>query len=242
MAGGFRWDDSDAQDFIDYGRYFVPDRELQLETICSLIPPTSAPCHIVDLCCGEGLLSRALLDCFPECHVHGFDGSQRMIQHAVEMLVGYGDRFEAKLFDLATSSWYELPSPVHAVVSSLAVHHLNQQGKQALFEDVMRCLEPCGVFIIADLVQPVTRLGIRLAEKSWSEVVRQRSLELDGNLKAYECFRDEHWNFYSDPNPDPIDMPSPLFDQLKWLEKAGFVDVDVFWMKAGHAIFAGRKP
>ena len=32
-----------------------------------------------------------------------------------------------------------------------------------------------------------------------------------------------------------------LRDQLKWLEQAGFVDVDVFWMQAGHALFGGRK-
>jgi hypothetical protein len=32
-----------------------------------------------------------------------------------------------------------------------------------------------------------------------------------------------------------------LLDQLKWLEGAGFVDVDVYWMRAGHAIFGGRK-
>ncbi len=41
--------------------------------------------------------------------------------------------------------------------------------------------------------------------------------------------------------PDPIDKPSRLFEQLIWLEQAGFLDVDVHWMKAGHAIFGGRK-
>jgi hypothetical protein len=41
-------------------------------------------------------------------------------------------------------------------------------------------------------------------------------------------------------DPDDIDRPSRLFDQLKWLERAGFVDVDVYWMQAGHAIFGGR--
>ena len=46
----------------------------------------------------------------------------------------------------------------------------------------------------------------------------------------------------SESEPDSIDKPSPLFDQLKWLDKAGFTDVDVFWMKVGHAIFGGRKP
>jgi tRNA (cmo5U34)-methyltransferase len=42
-------------------------------------------------------------------------------------------------------------------------------------------------------------------------------------------------------NPQDIDQPARLYDQLRWLEQAGFCDVDVFWMQAGHAIFGGRK-
>lgn len=34
---------------------------------------------------------------------------------------------------------------------------------------------------------------------------------------------------------------SRLFDQLKWLEDAGFADVNVHWMLAGHAVFGARK-
>jgi tRNA (cmo5U34)-methyltransferase len=47
---------------------------------------------------------------------------------------------------------------------------------------------------------------------------------------------------YPEQGSDPVDKMSPLFDQLKWLEQAGFASVDVFWMRAGHAIFGGSKP
>jgi tRNA (cmo5U34)-methyltransferase len=46
---------------------------------------------------------------------------------------------------------------------------------------------------------------------------------------------------YRYPDVDGIDKPSHLLDQLKWLEQAGFAEVDVFWMQAGHALFGGRK-
>jgi hypothetical protein len=36
-------------------------------------------------------------------------------------------------------------------------------------------------------------------------------------------------------------MLSRLFDQLVWLRDAGLMAVDAYWMKAGHAIFGGRK-
>ena len=31
-------------------------------------------------------------------------------------------------------------------------------------------------------------------------------------------------------------------EHAKWLEEAGFVQVDVHWMLAGHAVFSAQKP
>jgi tRNA (cmo5U34)-methyltransferase len=237
-----RWDEGDSQDFIDYGSYFIPDRETQIDVICSLIPPAPGQQHILDLCCGEGILTRALLDRFPVYYLHGFDGSPKMIERVQALLAGY-ERFASRLFDLADKNWRELPWPVHAVVSSLAIHHLDASQKQDLFRDIFAMLAPGGVFIIADVIQPVTQLSADLAGKMWDEAVRERSLELDGNLLGYEQFQKMQWNsfVYPEQGPDPMDKMSPLFDQLKWLEQAGVADIDVFWMKAGHAIFGGRK-
>ena len=239
-----QWEEENSQDFIDYGKYFVPDREVQINCICGVIPPPSEPAYILDLCCGEGLLTRALLDRFPECCVYGLDGSPKMIAHIEKALVAYGERFKARHFDLAASDWREFRFPVHAVVSSLAIHHLDGTEKQVLFKDIASILTPGGSFIIADLTEPMDPFGKGLAAEAWDEAVRQRSLDLDGDLKGYDHFRELGWNHYAqlEPDPDSIDKPSSLFDQLKWLEQAGFTDVDVFWMKAGHAIFGGRKP
>ena len=239
-----QWEEDNSQDFIDYGKYFVPDREIQINCICNAIPPPSKPAYILDLCCGEGLLTRALLNKFPECRVYGLDGSPKMIAHVEMSLAAYGERFKTRQFDLAATDWREFTGPVHAVVSSLAIHHLDGPEKQALFKDIASLLMPGGSFIIADLIEPMNQFGKRLAAAAWNETVRQRSLDLDGDLKGYDHFRELGWNHYaqSEPDPDSIDKPSSLFDQLKWLDGAGFVDVDVFWMKAGHAIFGGYKP
>ena len=239
-----QWEEESSQDFIDYGKYFVPDREIQIDCICEVIPQPSKPACILDLCCGAGLLTRALLDKFPECHVYGLDGSPTMIAHAEKELVAYGERFKTYQFDLTATDWREFPFPVHAVVSSLAIHHLDGTEKRVLFKDVASLLMPGGSFIIADLTEPMDQFGKGLAAKIWDETVRKRSLDLDDDLKGYDYFCELGWNHYaqSEPDPDSIDKPSSLFDQLKWLDEAGFVDVDVFWMKAGHAIFGGRKP
>ena len=236
-----RWLETDSDEFIDHGKYFVPDRERQIETVCDLIPTPPKGAHLVELCCGEGLISRALLERFPTCHVHAFDGSTRMIEQTRSLLSASGDRFDTELFDLADRDWRRFDWPVHAVVSSLAIHHLDGQEKQLLFEDIENALAPGGCLIIADVILPTTEQGHFVAGKQWDLAVRERSLELAGDLRAFERFRNVGWNSFQDPEPDPIDKPSTLLEQLKWLENAGFSNVDAFWMLAGHVIFGGFK-
>ncbi len=236
------WGEEDSQHFIDYGRYFIPEREAQIEIICDLIPAVVGRQHVLDLGCGEGVLDRAILERFPDYHVLGLDGSPTMLASAKSALSGYGDRFDTQVFELADTSWRTFPWPVRAVVSSLAIHHLDDAQKQQLFKDMYRLLAPGGAFIIADLMQPTTQAGVALAARMWDEAVRQRSLQFDGNLNAYEQSLRLGWNSFTDPEPDPIDKMSPLYHQLKWLEQAGFTGIDVFWLRAAHAIFGGWKP
>ena len=238
----FNWSEATSRTFIDFGRYFVPEREQQIAAFVDLIPAHDQPFTILELCCGEGLLAGALLERFPTCTVYGFDGSPAMLDHARVQLARYGARFQTQLFDLADSSWRAPKWPVHAVVSSLTIHHLDGMEKQRLFYDMAELLKPGGVLLVADVIAPASRAGTELAAKAWDAAVRRRALEIDGNLDAVTYFEREQWNMYRYPEVDGIDKPSRLLDQLKWLEQAGYVDVDVFWMQAGHALFGGRKP
>lgn len=242
MAGETFWTETNTQTFLDYGRYFVPGRERQMETICGLIPSPPEGAQIVELCCGEGLLAQALLERFPGAALLGLDGSPEMLAAAGRRLAAFGERFQPRHFDLARSEWRADIRDAHAVVSSLAIHHLDGQEKQQLLADVYEMLSPGGVFVIADLIAPVGKQAEAVAADAWDWAVQQRSLELDGDLRGLEFFQQERWNLYRYFDPDDIDKPSSLFDQLRWLADAGFAAVDAYWMQAGHAIFGGRKP
>jgi tRNA (cmo5U34)-methyltransferase len=238
---GGDWGASASQTFIDYGRYFVPEREQQIETICDVVPPREGAFNILELCCGAGLLAGALLERWPDCTVYGYDGSPEMLTTAQANLKRYGARFQTLHFDLADSAWRTPTFPIHAVVSSLAIHHLDGEGKLQLFRDVYAMLESGGALVIADVIAPAHQLGSEVAAKAWDAAVRKRALAFDGDLAAFEAFERKQWNMYRYIDPDDIDKPSRLLDQLRWLEQAGFADVDVYWMLAGHAIFGGRK-
>ena len=243
MSQTFTWQESDSQDFIDYGRYFVPQREYQLQTITDLIPMPNGPAHILELSCGEGLLAEVLLARFPTVTLHGYDLSPAMLQQAQARLAHFGERFVPRQFDLTESEWRTGKPAFHAVVSSLTVHHLDGPDKLRLFLDLYQMLHPGGVLVIADLIAPTRELGTAVAAKAWDEAVRQRSQQLDGNDDALTQFERLQWNLYRYPE-DPeeaIDKPSSLLDQLKWLEQVGFTAVDLHWALAGHVIYSGVK-
>jgi tRNA (cmo5U34)-methyltransferase len=139
-----RWTEDTSRRFLDYGRYFVPERERQMQIVTRLVPGRDQPFHIVELCCGEGLLAEALLEAHPSARLLGFDGSPEMLP----ALAAAGPlRRPISAADLrpAAKVWRRANSPATAVVSSLAIHHPTGLEKLELFRDVHSLLEPGGV-------------------------------------------------------------------------------------------------
>src|SRR5579863_7738312 len=236
-----RWTEQESVEFVDLGRFIVPDRNEQIRTFCALVPGEQPGAHLVELACGEGRLAAALLERFPQATLHGYDGSETMLAHARRALEAHGTRFDPQRFDLEAEDWRVFAFPVQAFVSSLVLHHLVGPGKKRLFADLAKALAPGGALLIADLVEPASSEARAHAARSWDESVHASVLEHLGNLEPSERFRHERWNYFADPAPDSMDQPSTLLEQLDWLREAGLVGVDVFWMKAGHALFGARK-
>jgi len=235
------WREEDSRDFLDYGRYFVPERERQIGIIDELIPTPPDDALLVELCPGEGLLSRALLERFPACRMLALDGSTEMRARTRETCAAQADRLTVAAFDLAARDWRAFVEPPHAIVSSLAIHHLDGAGKRALFRDLAAALAPGGVLVIADIVRSPDARGLAAAAQQWDEAVCARALALDGDLRAFAEFQRLGWNYFRDPDGDPIDKPSSLAEQLTWMAEAGLSGVDCHWLLAGHAIFSGQK-
>lgn len=236
-----QWDEELSRRYLDNGRYFVPERDQQMRIMIEMLRELPFSSVVLEICCGEGLLAEMLLERLPDSSYLGLDGSDLMLDSAKRRLARFEERVQLKSFNLAERSWRKPDQPVWAVVSSLGIHHLDEKGKQILFQDIYAMLMAGGAFIIADIVDPTTVAGRKIAAETWDEVVWQRSMELDGTTKGLDFFRQEGWNTYRYLDPQDIDHPNPLFDQLKWLEQADFIDIDVHFMKAGHAIFSGWK-
>ena len=235
------WEEETSIEFIELGEVITPSREEQMALVASLVPAdVSDSFSIVDLACGTGALSEAILRHFPASRALLLDGSSAMLQRAAQQLSPYSGRTEFAPFDLRARDWLQnLPADLRCFVSSLAIHHLDGDEKQALFHHLVAALPPGGGLFIVDLVEPVNvRAGTAYGDL-WDAIVQRQSLEYTGSSIFYERFRDG-WNHYRDPDVD-FDKPSGLFEQLRWLADAGLSQVDCFWLRAGHAIYGGYK-
>lgn len=241
------WNEDNSTRFLELGELFVPGRAEQLATLVNLLPALPDESFtVVELGAGAGHLTLEVLEKFPRCHYLAFDGSKTMREYLARKLASFRDRLEISSFELTEQAWRQtLPSPLRCVLSSLCVHHLTGPQKRQLFVDMAQRLETGGAILLADLVEPATQRVADLFARQYDEMVYEQSMAQRGNLSGYEQFCEMKWNYfihdYGSANPDPIDHPSPLSEQLCWLSEAGFSSVDCFWMRAGHAIYGGYK-
>ncbi len=237
------WTEADSQTFLDIADVAVPGRREQLQTLLSLVPAgEDAAFAAVEVCCGEGLLSEGLLRRFGRCRLLALDGSATMLETARRRLRPFGRRVDVRLFDLDRPEWLgALPNPLRCVLSSLALHHIHGDAKRALFRQLAEKMEPGGALLIADIVEPASDVARRSFAAAWDEIARQQSLTLTGSLQTYERAIAEGWNAHAEAEPVAGETPSRLFEQLAWLDEAGFSAVDCFWMRAGLAVYGGYR-
>jgi tRNA (cmo5U34)-methyltransferase len=100
--------------------------------------------QILELGVGTGMTAKRVLARHREARLVGIDESESMLAAAdVE-----GDLRVSRLED-------PLPEgPFDLVVSCLAVHHLDAEGKRDLFRRIVAALRPGGRFVLADVIVP----------------------------------------------------------------------------------------
>ena len=233
------WNEQDSSTYRMLSGVAVPRRDEQIAAICAVIPFTaSASFKVLELGCGEGLFAEALLERFSHATLVALDGSASMRDATHARTGRFGSRVQVRGFDLASLDWWDLMFGVDVVVSSMCLHHLNDNKKRYLFKAAAERLTARGALLLADLVVPVTESASRYAANEWDKAARAQAAAL-GTPERAEAFVERGWNHFRSPDPD--DRPAALFHQLMWLKHAGFAHVDCFWMYAGHAVFGGFK-
>lgn len=233
------WTEEDSATYRAIAQVAVPRRREMIETLLAAAPfSTDEPLKILELGSGEGLLAEALLTRFPLASLTALDGSESMRSEATTRLAAFGERARVAVFDLTALDWWDRMFGVDLIVSSLALHHLNDAKKQYLYKAAAERLSPRGALLMADLVDPQHPAAREAAADRWDALAREQAEAL-GAPELFQRFLEERWNHFR--CPDASDQPSALMHHLVWLRHAGFAAVDCLWVEAGHAVFGGFK-
>ena len=130
------WTEQDSATFLRDADCFVPERELLVESVCRLIPAGVKSDLVVELCCGDGALSEAILGSVERVRVLALDASDVMLEACRQRTERYKDRIRISRFDLGSLNWRKFAQPPRAIVSTFAIHHLPDNAKRSLFHDM----------------------------------------------------------------------------------------------------------
>ncbi len=234
------WNRSDTELFLRFGDVFVPRGDEQIRVVRDLLSDLKAP-HVLDICAGEGRLTEAYLRAKPDARVTLLDGCSQMLSVARARLEEFNGRYELSQANIEERDWRQHAN-YDAVMTSLAVHHLDAREKQSLYRDIHQTLRRGWDIRYGRFGRSCrARDPQAFNGAQWAEAVRNASVLQGGNSERSMIFEETGWNYYRLLSPDPIDKPSTVSERLDWLREAGFVAVDVVWMYAGHAIFAATK-
>jgi tRNA (cmo5U34)-methyltransferase len=210
-------------------------RDAQNRLVMAELLPFDAdqPFTFVDLGAGTGAASRTVLDYYPAARAILADFSPSMMAQGEQELAGYAGRYRYVEFDLAAApAWpVAIPRPVDAVISSLAVHHLNDARKQTLFAEIAAQLAPGGWYLNYDPVRPPDPV----VEEAWLRAGDRR----DPAAAQRRAHRTPEEQFRYDNH---VRYMIPLEPQLAFLRAAGFEGIDVFWKDLDFVIYGGRRP
>ncbi len=226
-----------VQQYRDNADIYIMERRRMFEIMKScyrhFISGMNSP-DILDLGCGDGIITHELLCIDTSIRATLIDGSDDMLSRAKERLKDFSSvDFQHITFqDLLTKG--RLDKMYHFIVSAQAIHHLSSDEKSELYEMMLAHLHPDGFFMNIDVtIAPDDSL------EQWYMTLWKEWIDNEKRVLAME----------GDPFHDVItrykeageNRPDTLEEQLRMLKDAGFRNVDCFYKYGIFTVFGGMK-
>jgi len=189
------------------------------------IPADCHPKKILDLGCGTGNLTEQALKHYPEAEIDALDLSEEILKESQKRFMS---RPNVRYIQADFRAMHLAPGSYDLILSTIAIHHVQDEDKITLYRDVFQALKPGGLFIFADQTRGINDEIYQKHISRWKE----------------EAFKlgstQENWDMWME-HQDAHDYHTPVNWHLKQLEHAGFREVDVIWKNIMWAIIWARK-
>lgn len=212
-----------AEEYDKQRRHVIPCLEDLYRITVDLANVENPKPKILDLGAGTGLLTLHLHNKYP-------DGDFLLLDLSEEMLNIARTRFKnAQNFRFMVADYLkqDFKGQFDIVVSSLSIHHLEHPDKIFLYEKIYQHLNTGGIFINADQVLGPNQANEKEYYRNWLSKIDMGSLSESEKTIILDRMK--------------LDKPASLADNFKWLEKTGFVDVDVYYKYYNFVVLYGKR-
>jgi SAM-dependent methyltransferase len=217
-----------------------PDREACFAMVADLVAACWVAPRVLDLACGLGSMTERLLAGLPNATVTAVDLDPVLLRLARETFAE-DERVTVVERDVRADGWSDdLPgAPFDAVVTTRALHWLDEPVLRRTYEEIAALLPPVGVFVNADAM-PLERVPVL-----YDAVLRVRQARV-------AVGSEDTWNTWWVALADDEDVEAELAERwrrfgsnvtarfvpseqwhLETLRKVGFSEAAVVW-RAGH--------
>lgn len=179
------------------------------------LPADFRPARILDLGCGNGNLSVELSALYPKASYILADISEEMLRLSLQRMECFATEVQLKSFDQLEFE----DASLDLVVAGFSLHHVPAEQKRAVFDKMARWLRKGGIFAYGDL----------MINKSQAEHI---SLLIEWESFVLGNYPDEEKWLWLMEHYDNFDSPDNFYDQIQWLEKAGFSSVRIAWQES----------
>jgi SAM-dependent methyltransferase len=239
-APGAAWQQPGLVDeFLAQRQRVLPLLDVQEALIRRVLERHGRPLRrFLDVGCGAGAMTELALAVAPGAEAVLVDYSEPMLAAAEARLAGTAAPGSLRIVraDLRDAAWHGelLDGSFDAVISGLAIHHLDSARKRELFAEVFGLLAPGGMFLNMDVVVVDGPLH-GLFDEEMAALAIAHEHEQGGGRSDEEVERELLCDD-SDDRPDRADS------QLEWLRAAGFTDVELHFKWAEAAVFGATRP
>jgi trans-aconitate methyltransferase len=199
---------------------------------------------VVDLGGGSGRLMERLLDRFPTARAVVIDQSEPFLALAERRLSRFGER-AAVIKSRLQEDWPDqLPQPADFLVSMSAIHHLEPEEKQRLYQRCFAALGNCGEFLNGDEVRAESDADYHRELSAWA--ARMRRGMAGGQIPplfhdALNGWIDRNVARFGQPKRSGDDCYETIEVQLGYLRAAGFRSADCIWQSDMWAVMHAVK-